>query len=62
MLWTAIGYSEFEGTYTVPFISTFYGSHEGQRAIDDAHRLFKNTRIIAVVAGDHKTSSYVYQP
>lgn len=62
MLWTAIGYSEFEGTYSVPFVSTFYGSHDGKRAIEDARRLFKDKNILAVVAGNHKESSYVYEP
>ena len=44
-----------------PFTKTFYGSHNGETAIEDATRLFKDQKVmvIAVVAGDHKTSTYI---
>lgn len=64
MLWTAIGYSidiKDDQMKETPFVKTFYGSHNGQMAIEDARNLFKNqhTMVIAVVAGDHKTSTYI---
>ena len=64
MLWTAIGYSidaKDKNFIESPFVTTFYGSHNGQMAIEDATRLFinQNIAIIAVVAGDHKTSTYI---
>jgi hypothetical protein len=57
MLWTAIGYTKNE-----PFIQKFYGSHDGNIAIHDARRIFNNDSIFAVIAGDHISSVYLYQP
>lgn len=64
MLWTVIGYRLELMNNTLkefPFTKTFYGSHNGENAIEDATRLFKDERVmvIAVVAGDHKTSTYI---
>ena len=66
MLWTAIGYSidiKDDSLKETPFVKTFYGSHNGETAIKDATNLFlnQNIAIIAVVAGDHKTSTYIKQ-
>jgi cephalosporin hydroxylase len=64
MLWTAIGYSidiKDDQMKETPFVKTFYGSHSGQMAIQDARKLFKSEhyKVIAVVAGDHRTSTYI---
>jgi hypothetical protein len=64
MLWTVIGYSidmRNDRITETPFVKTFYGSHDGKMAIEDATRLFKDEHVmvISVVAGDHKTSTYI---
>lgn len=64
MLWTVIGYRvdmRNDRITEIPFVKTFYGSHDGKMAIEDATRFFKNERVmvISVVAGDHKTSTYI---
>ena len=62
MLWTVIGYQSMEGIEYVPYLNTFYGSHNAKMALEDAIRLLKNVRVIAVVAGNHVTSTYIYEP
>jgi hypothetical protein len=64
MLWTVIGYRLELDDKTLkefPFTKTFYGSHDGMKAIEDATKLFKENKVmvVAVVAGDHKTSTYI---
>jgi hypothetical protein len=59
-----IGYRlEFvgEGLKQFPFTKTFYGSHNGEMAIEDATRLFREQKVmvIAVIAGDHSSSTYI---
>jgi len=66
MLWTVIGYQSMEGIESVPYLNTFYGSHNAKMALEDAIRLLKlsktNVKVIAVVAGNHVTSTYIYEP
>jgi hypothetical protein len=69
MLWTAIGYSiDIESESSIiekPFVKTFYGSHDGQKAIKEASSLFHRptdgiyVTIVSVVAGSHETSTYI---
>jgi len=64
MLWTVIGYRiELieDDLKEFPFTKTFYGSHDGEMAIQDATKLFREQKVmvVAVVAGDHKTSTYI---
>lgn len=55
-----------EGIESVPYLNTFYGSHNAKMALEDAIRLLKlsktNVKVIAVVAGNHVTSTYIYEP
>ena len=51
-----------EGIENVPYLNTFYGSHNAKMALEDAIKLLKNVRVIAVVAGNHVTSTYIYEP
>lgn len=51
-----------EGIESVPYLNTFYGSHNAKMALEDAIKLLKDVKVIAVVAGNHVTSSYIYEP
>lgn len=66
MLWTVIGYQSMEGIESVPYLNTFYGSHNAKIALEDAIKLLKlagsDVRVVAVVAGNHVTSTYIYEP
>jgi len=59
MIWTVIGYI-VDSTRRTAFTKTFYGSHEGTTALQDAKRMFGDEiEIVAVVAGNHLSSTFV---
>ncbi len=61
MIWTVIGYIVDKNRKT-PFTKTIYASHEGKSALQDAKRLLGDEiEIVAVVAGNHLTSTFVTQ-
>lgn len=51
-----------EGIESVPYLNTFYGSHNAKMALEEAIKVLKDVKVIAVVAGNHVTSSYIYEP
>lgn len=60
MLWTVIAYIVDNKSHKTPFSKTFYGSHEGKLALEDAKRLFGDeVQVIAIVAGNHVTSTFI---
>jgi hypothetical protein len=64
MLWTVIGYRLEFNEQTLkefPFAKTFYGSHNGETALEDAREFFKEQKVmvVAVVAGNHTSSTYI---
>lgn len=77
MLWTVIGYQVDLGLSEqkkddqnfrikeTPFIKTFYGPHDGQKAIQEASKRFNKPQegvyvtVVSVVAGNHETSTYI---
>ena len=59
MIWTIIGYV-VDKTSKKPFTKTFYASHNGELALQDAKRLLGDEiEVVAVVAGNHETSVYI---
>jgi hypothetical protein len=54
MLWTVIGLSNNQ-----QFVTTFYASHDGVKAVIEAQKKFNNVKVLAIVAGDHTQSTYV---
>lgn len=55
MLWTVVGIT----TNNQQFITTFYGSHDGVKAVIEAQNKFNAVKVLAVVAGDHTQSTYI---
>ncbi len=61
MIWTIIGYI-VDSTRKTPFTKTFYGSHEGKTALEDAKRLLGDeAQVVAIIAGNHVSSTFVSQ-
>lgn len=54
MVWTVIGYKDGK---TV--VHTFHGSQSGSESINDAYKVFPGIEVVAVVAGNHQTSTFV---
>ncbi len=54
MIWTVIGYKDNK---TV--VHSFHGTQSGKEAINDAYKLFPGIQVIAVVAGNHVTSTFI---
>ena len=59
MIWTIVGYI-VDSTRKIPFTKTFHGSHEGTTALQDAKRLLGDeVEVVAIVAGNHLTSTFI---
>jgi|LakMenEpi03Aug12_release.lakeMendotaPanAssembly.Ray.scaffolds.fasta_scaffold590959_2 hypothetical protein len=54
MIWTVIGRKD---TKTV--VHSFHGTQSGKDAINDAYKLFPGIQVVAVIAGNHVTSTYI---
>ncbi len=54
MIWTVIGYKDNK---TV--IHTFHGSQTAKESFNDAYKLFPGIEVVAIVAGNHLSSTYV---
>lgn len=54
MVWTVIGYKDNKTA-----VHMFHGSKSGKEAISDAYKLFPGIQVIAVVAGNHVSSTYI---
>lgn len=54
MIWTVIG---TEKGKTV--VHTFHGSQSGSQGINDAYKLFPGIEVIAIIAGNHLSSTYI---
>lgn len=54
MVWTLIAYKDGK-----PVVHTFHGSQSGSESINDAYKLFPGIEVVAIVAGNHLSSTYL---
>ena len=54
MVWTVIGFKDGKGV-----VHTFHGSQGTKESFNDAHKLFPGIEIVAIVAGNHLSSTYI---
>jgi hypothetical protein len=54
MIWTVIGYKDGKSV-----VHTFHGSQNGKDSISDAYKVFPGIEVVAIVAGNHLSSTYL---